>query len=49
MSMVRKLLPHIAKDLREFLSENNISTKKLAIDLETETSRISMITQSMIF
>ena len=27
MSMVRKLHPHIAKDLREFLSENNISTR----------------------
>jgi len=37
MSMVRKLHPHIAKDLRKFLSENNISTKKLVIDLEAET------------
>ncbi|MBP1992944.1 hypothetical protein [Paenibacillus eucommiae] len=37
MSMVRKLHPHIAKDLREFLSENNMSTKKLVIDLEAET------------
>lgn len=37
MSMVRKLHPHIAKDLRDFLAENNISTKKLVIDLETET------------
>lgn len=37
MSMVRKLHPNIAKDLRKFLSENNISTKKLVIDLEAET------------
>lgn len=37
MSMVRKLHPHIAKGLREFLSENNISTKKFVIDLEAET------------
>lgn len=37
MSMVRKLHPHIVKDLREFVSENNISTKKLVIDLEAET------------
>ncbi|MNN21070.1 hypothetical protein D3C81_1343780 [compost metagenome] len=37
MSMVRKLHPHIAKDLRKFLSENNITTKKLVIDLEAET------------
>jgi hypothetical protein len=36
MSMVRKLHPHIAKDLRESLSENNIS-KKLVMDHEAET------------
>lgn len=37
MSMVRKLHPHIAKDFKGILSENNISTKKLVINLETET------------
>lgn len=37
MSMVRKLHPHIARELREFLSKNNIPTKKLMIDLEAET------------
>lgn len=37
MSMIRKLNPHIAKDLREFLSENNITTKKLVIDIDAET------------
>lgn len=37
MSMVRKLPPHIAAGLRKFLADNNISTKKLVIDLETET------------
>lgn len=35
--MVHQLHPHIAKYLREFLSENNISTQKLVIDLEAET------------
>jgi hypothetical protein len=37
MSSVQKLHPQIAKDLRDYLSENNISTKKLVIDLEKET------------
>ncbi|MEF3312194.1 hypothetical protein PV433_25250 [Paenibacillus sp. GYB004] len=37
MSMVRKLHPQLVRNLREFLSENNISTKKLVIDLEAET------------
>lgn len=35
--MVHKLHLHIAKDLREFLSENNFFTQKLVIDLEAET------------
>jgi hypothetical protein len=49
MSMVRKLHPHIVKDLREFVSENNISTKKLVIDLEAETIESPDDIQSMTF
>lgn len=37
MSNVRKLHPNIAKDLKNFVSENNITTKRLIIDLENET------------
>ena len=37
MSNIRKLSPNIAKDLRNFMSENNITTKRLIIDLEQET------------
>ncbi|SDF74242.1 hypothetical protein SAMN04488542_11624 [Fontibacillus panacisegetis] len=37
IKLYEKIYPHIAKDLRKFLSENNISTKKLVIDLEAET------------
>ena len=37
MSNIRKLSPTIAKDLRNFMSENNITTKRLIIDLEQET------------
>jgi hypothetical protein len=37
MSNIRKLSPNIAKDLRSFMSENNITTKRLIIDLEQET------------
>ena len=37
MSNILKLHPNIAKDLRNFMSENNITTKRLIIDLEKET------------
>jgi hypothetical protein len=37
MSNIRKLSPNIAKDLRNFMSENNITTNRLIIDLEQET------------
>jgi hypothetical protein len=37
MSNIRKLHPNIAKDLRKFMSENNMTTQRLIIDLEKET------------
>ncbi len=37
MSNIRKLYPNIAKELRDFVSDNNITTKRLIIDLEQET------------
>lgn len=37
MSNIRKLYPNIAKELRDFVSDNNITTKRLIIDLEKET------------
>ncbi|MNW41059.1 hypothetical protein D3C74_181860 [compost metagenome] len=37
IKLYEKIYPHIAKDLRKFLFENIISTKKRVIDLEAET------------
>ncbi|HEY0826624.1 MAG TPA: hypothetical protein VGE40_00865 [Bacilli bacterium] len=37
MSNIRKLHPNIARDLKKFMSEHNITTKRLILDLEKET------------